>query len=143
MKISNVHKDSLDLTKEEKITKILLDTNILRYLINPVFASQIEIFMTKLVHEGAKFAISQTSIFELLQAANEEKEKKGTNILTQFNSLPIDKETLTTAARLAGIYQTYGGVNLRGFDSGDLFIAATAILTNSSIFTANQKDYPH
>src|SRR5438094_773900 len=131
----------MNISQDEKLTKILFDTNIFSYFSNPIFSSQIKVFLQKFIKKGTKFAISETSIFELLQAASEVKEKQGFQLLNQFKSFSIDKDVLTRAARLAGLYQKYGGINIKGFDTGDLYIAATSVINFSSILTANQKDY--
>jgi len=128
---------------QKEISEVVFDTNILRYSNHPVFLPQIEKFLEKFVIRNARFLISAVSIFELLQAANETIEKENIVLLSKFDSFPLNKKLLIVAARLAGIYQKYGGINLRGFGSGDLYIAATSITISTYILTANQKDYPH
>lgn len=91
---------------------------------------------TKLLHEFSPkgdLAISVVTITEVRVGLKKQPEKIIKQLQEIFKPLPLDAKT----AELAGAYkQKYN------FDIADMFIAATAVLSDSILVTYNQKHFP-
>jgi hypothetical protein len=77
------------------------------------------------ITEAELFAFPQLSLFE---------ERAIETALSSFIIFSADSRT----ARLAGLLQRHYGLKI-----GDSFIAATALLTNSTLLTKNTRDFRH
>ena len=124
----------------ETVQKYLLfDTNIVQYLTSekvglllfqylcPIFSS----FMP---------AISQITLCEHLSGlnANDEKSKQ---YIYNYDYFLVDTPTLVGAARLQNLYKKECK-EVRNIDLGDRLIAATSIIHNMPVVTANVQDFP-
>lgn len=85
--------------------------------------------------------ISEITYAELLNGANIGKEKKVIEKLDSFSKFQIMERNLIGAGKLGSVYyqenQEYKRISL-----GDLIIAATSIIENTPILTADVKDFP-
>ncbi len=133
---------------------IILDTNILIYMLKSETKTQIEQILTKYqeVIKIAKerkleadkkikdlniiHAISSVSIFECLQRENQ---LEYINLFKTLKCYEIDMDAQYIAAQLKTFYAKRG---ISKDNLPDLYISATALLNSSAILTANQSDYP-
>lgn len=122
---------------------ILLDTNILQYLgkTKSDISNKLIEYMGNLLQRKFVFGISSFCIFELLDGATKNKETellKAVNIFVRFD---VSQEVLLTSARLSSLYRQEKA-EYQHIGDGDKILAATSLLTNSLILTANMRDFP-
>lgn len=120
---------------------VLLDTNILQYLNNPVLAKELLTYLEEIKKTGFEFAISDFSIFESLAGIPKQKETQLTNTLQAMPRFAVIDNVLLVAAQLTTVYR----MEKAEFESiavGDKIIAATSLLNGSLILTANSNDFP-
>jgi hypothetical protein len=121
---------------------IFLDTCILQYLgdKNKSKSKVLQECLDGLVKEGYTLAISHINYLEHMHGLFGEKAQKSYNLLLSYAWFSTKIEVFAWASWLGGFYHDE---KLDGIDVGDKIIAATAILEDGSILTANHKDYPH
>ena len=88
---------------------------------------------------GYGLAISNISIFEMLNESNMETEEKRIEAIQFFKRFELDNKVLIAASHIGCLYKE---ANHTISSFGVKIIAATAFLTDSLIFTLNGKDYP-
>lgn len=121
---------------------IILDTNILNYMLIPEARKQIDSFLENLVENGeiAHFkihkSISIVSIYECLQGNNQQDY---INLFKELKCYDVNIDVQYMAAQIKNFYRKEGA---KKEDLPDLYISATAILTANGILTANESDYP-
>lgn len=130
--------------------RILFDTNALQYLFSAKTKPSFEKAVLELDTEGYGRAISHISIFEAIKstsingAKQFEEKLNGSQTERPFKRYPLDLDTLMSSAILYNIYSLCDQTKpiLNAISQPDLFIAATAILTDSLILTADCNHYP-
>lgn len=128
--------------KIDKSTRnILLDTNIVSFIENEEKRERIISILKEAVELGYGIAVSELVYFELLNEASIEKEY---TIFTNLDGVPrfsISKKVAIVAGRLGSFYKE-SGIDPKQIESGDRIMAATSVLNNCVIFTANIRDFP-
>lgn len=137
------------MVEEKELTprqNIILDTNILQYIGNKKIAPGLLVYLADLVNRGFGLAISEISCYELLSGTTIKQEQEGLNLLEKFVRYTVDIQVILAASQLSTLYFHQRKLEDREVDREispqDKFIAATAILTNSLIITANINDFP-
>jgi len=120
---------------------IIFDTCILNYNGNPQIFPQLNTYYLDLLKRQFILAISEITIFELLQDATIKKEREAINILSFFKTYQINSKLLIAAAQLSTLYKEERIPNQQ-ISTSDKIIGATAILTGSLILTADVNDFP-
>lgn len=120
---------------------IIFDTCILNYNGNPQIFPQLNTYYLDLLKRQFILAISEITIFELLQDATIKKESEAINILSFFKTYQINSTLLTAAAQLSTLYKEEKIPNQQ-ISTADKIIGATSILTGSLILTADVNDFP-
>ena len=120
---------------------VLLDSNILQYSVSKLTASVFNAYLEELKQREYDFAISSISIYELLAGANIKTKKIIAAVLNTFEKYPITDAVLKQAIQLEDLYKQES-IMPNQANQGDKFIAATSILTNARILTANARDFP-
>lgn len=121
---------------------ILLDTNIFEHLGNPDLAPQIIAILKDSVSQGYGLALSQYSLFELLDTASVENEIKAMSAVQGLKQFKVLQGTLIVAGHLGCLYKEDGLDNNKQPERGDKIIAGTSIINNAVIFTTNGRDFP-
>lgn len=117
---------------------VIIDTCIIQYFNDPELSECILNDLREAVKVGYNLAISDFTFFELLNEATIEKENERMSALNSLSRAYVRRDTLIAAAHLGCLYKDDGATS----DIGDKIIGATALLTNSIIYTANVRDYP-
>lgn len=120
---------------------ILLDTCILQYSGRTPSASRFLKYLSILGERKFGLAISEFTIYELLQGTSKTKEQELVKILKKFKQFKVTANVLMAAAQLSTLYRREKIPDSQISD-GDKIIASTAILTGSLIVTANWNDFP-
>jgi len=120
---------------------VILDTNIISYAANKASLIEFSTYVSELALRGFGLAISDISIYELLRGAAKQKEGELIRLLALFTRYDLSSNVMVASAQLDSIMKMEQ-ITVEGIDHGDKFIAATAILTNSLIMTANYRDFP-
>jgi predicted nucleic acid-binding protein len=132
------------MTPEEKSSpkqNLILDSNIIEYASNKYCSVELNPYLSDLLKRGFGFAISDITIFELLKGASVKKENEMLQILNNFQRYYLTENVLTAASQIETLYKMES-VDPKQMGYGDMFIAATSILTGSLILTANSRDFP-
>ena len=87
-----------------------------------------------------RLAISEFTTYEYLRRLWGKKAKKAEEAISGYERKTVTREVLETASILDGLYYDEGLTNI---SDGDKIIAATAILEDGLILTANHKDFPN
>ena len=119
----------------------ILDTNIIQYLLNKNSSIAFINFFTDLNKQGKKLSVSEYSIFELTRGAKIKTEEELITTFNIFKRYSVTTEVLTAAARIETLYRMEG-IQCDKISDGDKIIAATSVLTNATLFTANGRDFP-
>lgn len=120
---------------------VLLDSNIVQYLGVDGLKDKIIECLTYAVNSGFDLAISDITFYELIHGAPVKHEIALIQELSGVKRFYVTKKVLIAAAHLGSLYKEDKVCDSQ-INSGDKFIAATAIITNSVIFTANVRDFP-
>jgi|SRR5579884_1503685 len=120
----------------------ILDTNIIQYTNNRYSELVFTSLLNELDQEGYSGHISSITIYELLKGANKKIEKEMLLQLNSFKKFEVLDNILQTAAQLETLYRL-DGIQPNQIEQGDKIIAATALVTNSHILTANGRDFPY
>jgi predicted nucleic acid-binding protein len=120
---------------------VILDSNVIQNYCNKAISPNLFEVFQKVVDLGYSLAISEFTYYELLNEATISKEKELIGKLNGLNTYRVTSEVLIAAAHIGSLYKD-DGVQLNQISSGDKIIAATAILTNSLIYTTNARDFP-
>jgi predicted nucleic acid-binding protein len=131
-------------TKHNKVGEkrnVILDSNIVQYLGTDGLSERIMECLREVVGAGYDLAISDISFYELLNSAPIEKEVAVIRALTGVKRFFVKKSVLIAAAHMGCMYSA-DKVHPEQIDVGDKIIAATAVVTNSVVFTANARDFP-
>ena len=99
------------------------------------------LYLDSLIQRRFEFAISSITIYELLRGANRQTESKMLTILNSFQKYELTDIVLQNAAQLETLYKIEH-IMPNEVEHGDKFIAATSILANSLVLTANALDFP-
>lgn len=122
---------------------IIIDTNVLSYMLIPEAKKQIEELLEDYKKGSDKFelkvinTISAVSIFECLQS---DKQSEYLDLFKNFKCYELDLDTQLVAAHLKTFYLKHG-ITIK--DLPDLYISSTALLNANAILTANHSDYPN
>jgi predicted nucleic acid-binding protein len=125
---------------DNPVQNIILDTCVLQYLSDKYMSLELLKFLLDLIQRGFGLAISDISIFELLQDATIKKENEGVDTLKLFGRYNLLENTLIASAQISTLYKSdrcHDGISV-----ADKIIGATAILSGSLILTADINDYP-
>ena len=118
---------------------IILDSCIVEYYLHKELSFQIkDIFDNWGV--GFDFAVSQIVYSELVDGAYPKKERIIIKTLKSFYNLPVTERNIIGSGKLGSVYREFNIT--QGISITDKIIAATSIITNSLIVTANINDYP-
>lgn len=121
---------------------ILLDTNIFEHLGNPDLYPQIISILKDSVSQGYGLALSQYSIFELLDTASVENEIKAMNAVQGLKQFKVLQSVLIASGHLGCLYNEDGLENNKQPERGDKVIGGTSLINNTVIFTTNGRDFP-
>lgn len=124
-----------------KESKVILDTCILQYLNDPNLEPELTRIFRLLERQGNKFYFSDFSTYELFSCCPRSKEKRLSAIWKNFSRFTVDPKVVRFAAELATAYNVVK-LPITSISDGDKIIGATAILTDSVVFTANGNDFP-
>lgn len=118
---------------------IILDSCIIEYYLNEELSSQVDNVLNAW-KIGFDLAISQIIYSELIDGAYPKKEKIIIESLKNFYNIPVTVRQIIGSGKLGSIYHVF---NIsQNISLTDKIIAATSIITNSLIVTANINDYP-
>jgi len=131
----------MTLKYNKNVRHLILDSNIIQYLMNPLLAEGILTCLKEAMGANYPLAISDFTFFELLNGVTPKKEAQMITELNYLVRIHVRKEILVGSAHLGCMYQD-DKMDLKQIDTGDLIIAASSIITNSLIFTANIRDFP-
>lgn len=120
---------------------IILDSNIIQYVVDKNSSEALAPYLMDFLDRGFGFAISDITIYELLKGANIKNEAEMLQVLNVFQRYYLTDNVLVAAAQLETLYRM-DSIEPKQVESGDKFIAATAVLTGSLILTANSRDFP-
>ncbi|MFZ2153549.1 MAG: hypothetical protein WAV41_05890 [Microgenomates group bacterium] len=120
---------------------VLLDTNIVQYLASAPTSLSFINMIVDLNKKGCTMSVSEYSIFELIRGARLKTETDLSNTFNIFKKYSVSIEVLYAAARLETLYRMEN-IQCDKISDGDKIIAATSILTNSTILTTNGRDFP-
>lgn len=118
---------------------VILDTNVFDYFSKGKYADGIIANLKEATNAGFGLGISDYSFFELVDGANTNREKACLDSIGNMQRFFVSQEVLIAAGHLGTLYNEEG-YNIN--DDGDKIIGATAILTNSLVYTFNGTDYP-
>ena len=128
-------------TSNNILRYIIIDTSIVENFTQKGLEDQILSALRDAVQNQYGLAISNITIFELLDTATVDNELKATNALMGLKRFYVNTRVLTAAARLGCLFGE-DKTPFVGANSGDKIIGATSILTNSLIYTSNPRDFP-
>ena len=129
-------------TEKIQLPHILLDTCIIQYAASKETGPMFQQYLTELDSRGFPLAISEISVYELLQGTSATKEAELLQWLNSFNArYLVDSNVLITAAQLRTLYDMEK-VPQEQIGDGDKVISSTSVLTDSLICTANVNDFP-
>lgn len=120
---------------------IILDTNILSSFSNADLGNKIIDILREVVGYGYGIAISDITIYELVNESSFQKELQMTNTFAGISRYFCKRTELTAAARMAAFYKDHG-LHMTQFEVGDRIIAGTSVVNNCIIFTLNGRDFP-
>jgi len=120
---------------------IILDTCIFQHFADKALGLAAINALSEPIQAGYGISISDFSFFELLDGASLEKEAERINSVGKTRRFWVKKQVLVTAAHLGCLY-TKDGIPDKQIGAGDKIIGATALLTNSIIYTTNGRDFP-
>lgn len=120
---------------------IILDTNIISAFSNKSASEKIIEILKNVRGLNYGIAFSDYTLYEILCEATFEKEEIMIEALKGLRHYSVKKENLIAAAHLSSLYKDEG-LQMTQINDGDRIIAATAIMTNSIIFTENGRDFP-
>jgi predicted nucleic acid-binding protein len=118
---------------------VLLDSNVIQHFANEELGLEILANLGEAYQAGYKPAISDFTFLELLDGSSVEKEVERINALKNVKRFYVRKDVLIAAGHLGSIYLE-DGFQIK--DIGDKIIGATALLSNSLIYTFNGRDFP-
>lgn len=118
---------------------VIVDTNVFQNFANTEIAEHILDHMKEAIDAGYSLSISEFTLFETIDGATTKKERERLEAIGSLKRFRVNKSTLFTAAHLGCLYQDDKHTIS---DVGDKIIAATALLTNSMIYTFNARDFP-
>lgn len=121
---------------------LILDTNIIQYITDDFVSKELIPYLLTLRDKGYTENISTVSVFESIKGLKRVDEPKLLGFIAAFPKYEVDERVLTAAARLHNLYNQDKSVPSDGISSEDKIIAATAIITNSFVLTANINDFP-
>ena len=120
---------------------VLLDTNIIQYSASKASATSFIDFLIEIHKIGLSLAVSEYSRFELIRGAKVSTEKELLETFEKFKFYSISTEVLYASARIETLYRMEK-IMCEKISDGDKIIAATSILLNAPIITANGRDFP-
>lgn len=120
---------------------ILLDTNIIQYCANQYSSFEFIDYILSIAKNTENIFMLDYSQFELLRGATISTEEKMNLLLELFEKLPLTQDVLIAASRLETLYKMEK-IPYEKISDGDKLIAATSILSESLIVTANARDFP-
>ena len=126
----------------EVTPNVLLDTCIIQYAVSKDTGAIFQQYLAEFSSRGYPLAISEFSIYELLQGTSVSKEAELLQWLNSFNTrYLVANNVLLAAAQLRTLYDMEK-ISREQVGDGDKIIASTSILTGSPILTANLNDFP-
>lgn len=128
--------------KEAKSTQyVIIDSDVIdRFSKDPLgIGDGIYKDLSSAIEAKYSLAYSEVTLFELMDEIPPEDEQRVFDELNGIIPFPVTKEVLSAAGRVGHLYKL-DKHPIR--DVGDKIIAATAILTNSLVYTLNGRDYP-
>lgn len=121
---------------------VIIDTCIIQYLSkkNNSLATIVNDCLTSLKENSYNLIISEISFYENLHGLWGSNASKADELLRTYQYKEVTREVLLIASMLGGLYhdEKYDGIEM-----GDKIIAATAVLEDGFVLTANHKDFPH
>lgn len=123
------------------VNYVLLDTNILRYLNTPTIREGLLGYLSEIIEAGYKLAISDFVIFESFARIPKSKENQLISTLETLARFEVNWQVLLAAGQITTIYSVEKA-EYNHITQGDKVIAATAVLNNSPILTADCNDFP-
>lgn len=124
------------------VLSLIIDTNILSYLGDKAAGAAFDQYLREKIAPHFTSYICTFSVYEILRGIKVAKEKQILEIIKKFPSYAITNQVLLFAAQLDSLYKSEQiNVSSPGI-IGDELIAATAILSDAYILTANMRDFP-
>ena len=118
----------------------LLDSCIVEYYLNKKYSAQIQSILQGWQKNTFKLAISQIIFSELIDGAYIQKENVVISTLKMYHNFSVTERHIIGSGKLGSIYQQNNIT--QNISLADKIIAATSIISNSPIITANINDYP-
>lgn len=130
-----------------ELRNIILDTNILSRLGPSGIGQLITDFLQGLLvaTPGWGLAISDVSVFEILNEIPADKEGEASKLLAGFAHYAVDQNILLAAAQLGCVYKRHFielKIQEKMPEPGDKIIASTSFVGNALVCTANTRDFP-
>lgn len=120
---------------------LLLDTNILDYSLKKETGEVFHEFLDVLKKAKYLLTVSQYTRYEISRGANIKKEITAIDTYNKYGNYAVTQNVLETAAMLENLYKSVK-IQADKISDGDKIIAATAIIENLTILTANGRDFP-
>lgn len=121
---------------------VIIDTNIFQYFSrSKELSNGILDYVQEAIKEGYDLAMSDISIFELLDGSTLDREKEALSAIAGLPRIFVTKSILIAAAHLGCLYNE-DGLSPDQISLADKVIGASAVLTNSLILTGNIRDFP-
>ncbi|MBI5619884.1 hypothetical protein HY950_02905 [Candidatus Gottesmanbacteria bacterium] len=120
---------------------ILLDTCVIQSFADKHRGQQYSTYLSQLVSQTYALAISEISLYELIQGVSVSKEQQLLQTLEGVKRYTIDQNVLIAAARMRTLCNMEN-IAREQISDGDRIIAATSVLTGSFILTENLNDFP-
>ncbi len=120
---------------------IILDTCIISCFSNEDLGNKILDILREAVALGYGIAISDITLFEVINGTGLDTEVKMMETLKGVDRFSLKQDVLFAAAHLGGLYKAHD-YRLDQFGTADQLIAATSITRNALVFTKNGKDFP-
>ncbi len=124
-----------------KAPDILLDSCVIQYIADKRIRNGLVPYLTDILKRNHTLALSEITVYELLQGAPITKEAELIDWIKVFKHYVVDLNVLVAAARLRTFYDM-NKLPQAQISDGDKIIAATSTLTGSLVLTANGNDFP-
>lgn len=120
----------------------LLDSCIIEYLFNEDLNSIVDEQLIKWSDDIFKPAISDITYAELIDGVIKDKEDRLVKLLDKFYNIAVTQRVLKGSGKMGCVYKEKDN-QFSNISLGDKIIAATSVIHNIIIVTANIKDFPY
>ena len=123
---------------------VILDCNIVHYWISKKMRQAITPVLAELEEANLRFAVSEISIYEAQCQLPRTKHVESLELLEELPKFPVDTNVHLVTGTIMSCYRDHGKTKQHADNISlqDGFNAATAILNNAVLLTADFNDYP-